>query len=49
MVSAMHDVWPEFNWIICHTAHTKSFNGKYPDDYGQGHGDFDLSIGGVVG
>jgi len=49
MVSSMRQVWPEFNWIIVHTAHTKSFNGNYPNDWGYGHGDFDLSIGGVVG
>ncbi|KAJ3517420.1 hypothetical protein NMY22_g13968 [Coprinellus aureogranulatus] len=49
VVSTCRQVYPEYNWICVHTAHTKAFDGKEGEDWGRGHGDFDLYIGGVVG
>ncbi|KAJ3511042.1 hypothetical protein NMY22_g15781 [Coprinellus aureogranulatus] len=38
LVSALHDVWPNFNFITVHTAHTISFDGKEGESWGRGRG-----------
>ncbi|KAJ3536719.1 hypothetical protein NMY22_g5906 [Coprinellus aureogranulatus] len=48
-VSALHDVWPDYNYIIVHTAHTKSFDGSEGEDWGHGHGDFPTTWSGDIG
>ncbi|KAJ3536723.1 hypothetical protein NMY22_g5910 [Coprinellus aureogranulatus] len=49
IVSTLRQTFPQYNWVCVHTAHSKSFEGVAGQDWGQGHGDFDLKIGGVVG
>lgn len=49
IVARLRQAYPQYNWICVHTAHSKSFEGVAGEDYGQGHGDFDIKLGGVVG
>ncbi|KAJ3517422.1 hypothetical protein NMY22_g13967 [Coprinellus aureogranulatus] len=49
LVAALHDVWPDFNYVIVHTAHTTAFDGAEGKDWGRGHGDFPTFWEGTIG
>lgn len=48
-ISEARNNYPEFNWVICHVDHITQFDGVEGDDWGHGHEEFDIVIGGTVG
>ena len=41
--------YPQFNWVICHVDHVTLFDGAKDEDWGHGHEEFDITIGGTIG
>lgn len=37
------------NYVVCHTKHTKAFDGKEGTDWGHSHQEFDVKVGGTIG
>ncbi|KAJ2918935.1 hypothetical protein MD484_g1495, partial [Candolleomyces efflorescens] len=41
--------FPKWNWVICHTKHTKKFDGKQGKDWFHRHEEFKVSFGKTIG
>ena len=41
--------WPQYNWVICHTAYSIAFDGVDGTDYGHTHHELKISFGRTIG
>ncbi len=45
----MFQKYPDFNFVICHTKHSYTWDGNRGQDWDHWHEEFDIKIGGTIG
>jgi len=48
-ISTLRQKHPKYNFVMCHTKHTKNFAGTEGKDWYHDHREFDIKVGGTIG
>ncbi|KAF9558824.1 hypothetical protein CPC08DRAFT_763681 [Agrocybe pediades] len=45
----LRKAYPQYNWVVCHTAHNYNFKGTQGKDWGHSHQELPISLGHTIG